>query len=247
MRNYGLGFISNADLYQHTKATVEKYRFKIDLNKFNKNLIDPIKLTFDAKVYNKSLHDVIETEIIRQMDKSNTNHIGYFHQNIFKYIGTGWHVPKTGYDIVNQEKHCYVEMKNKHNTMNSSSSQKTYMRMQNTLLNKPDATCMLVEVIARQSQNNAWKISLDGQPVVNENIRRVSIDQFYALVTGETLAFKRLCETLPQVIDDIVEQTALDNASNTVVQELEQLSPNLLKSLYLLAFSQYTGFGEFNV
>jgi len=43
----------------------------------------------------------------------------------------------------------YVEMKNKHNTMNSSSSQKIYMRMQNKILENPKAVCMLVEVIAK--------------------------------------------------------------------------------------------------
>ncbi len=67
MRNYDLTFIDNDDLYQHVKETVEKYRFHIDLARFNKNLIDPIKLTFDSKVYNKSIEDVIDTEIIRQI------------------------------------------------------------------------------------------------------------------------------------------------------------------------------------
>ena len=103
MSKYGLDFISDNDLYNHVKETVQKYRFKIDLEKFNKNLIDPIKLTFDSTVYKKEINDVIESEIIRQMDKSNTNHIGYFHQNIFKYIGLGWEVPKSGYDIVNTQ------------------------------------------------------------------------------------------------------------------------------------------------
>lgn len=247
MRNYDLSFISNEDLYNHTKDTVEKYRFQVDLAKFNKNLIDPIKLTFDSKVYDRDIQSVIESEIVRQMDKSNTNHIGYFHQNIFNYIGDGWSVPTNGYDIVNLGKHYYVEMKNKHNTMNSSSSQKTYMRMQNTLLSTPDATCMLVEVIARNSQNAVWNVSLDGSPVSNENIRRVSIDKFYELVTGERTAFKELCEQLPKVIEDIVNDIELDAESNTVFTELEQISPNLLKSLYLLSFEKYEGFGDFNV
>lgn len=151
MSKYNLSFIEHVDLYNHTKETVEKYKFQIDLKIFNKNLIDPIKLTFDSKVYKKNIIDVIESEIIRQMDKSNTNHIGYFHQNIFKFIGDGWVVPKQGYDVINKELNYYIEMKNKHNTMNSSSSQKTYMRMQNTLLNNPKAICMLVEVIAKKS------------------------------------------------------------------------------------------------
>lgn len=247
MKNYGLSFISNEDLYNHTKKTVDKYRFQVDLAKFNKNLIDPIKLTFDSKVYGRDIQSVIENEIVRQMDKSNNNHIGYFHQNIFNYIGDGWSVPANGYDIVNVSEHYYVEMKNKHNTMNSSSSQKTYMRMQNTLLNNPDATCMLVEVIARNSQNITWNVSLDGNPVSNERIRRVSIDKFYELVTRKKTAFKELCEQLPKVIEDVVNDIPLEDESNTVFTELEEISTNLLKSLYLLSFKKYEGFGDFNV
>ena len=38
MRSYNLGFISDENLFRHVKDTVEKYRFSIDLKKFNKNL-----------------------------------------------------------------------------------------------------------------------------------------------------------------------------------------------------------------
>jgi Eco47II restriction endonuclease len=93
MRNYNLNFISNENLFNHVKETVLKYRFQIDLKEFSKNIIDPIKLTFDSKVYKKDMTALIEDEIMRQIDKSNTNHIGYFHQNIFKYLGNGWDVP----------------------------------------------------------------------------------------------------------------------------------------------------------
>lgn len=244
---YKLRFISDENLYAHVKETVEKYRFQIDLAQFNKNLIDPIKLTFDSKVYRKSISDVVESEVIRQFDKSNTNHIGYFHQNIFQYMGQGWVVPESGYDIVNTKKNIFVEMKNKHNTMNSSSSQKTYMRMQNTLIQKPNAICMLVEVIAKNSQNRSWQVSLDGRSVSNENIRRVSIDKFYELVTGEKYAFRKLCEKLPAVLDDIVSNVSLDEELNTVGKELNEISPNILKSLYLLSFEKYEGFKHFNV
>ncbi|MCF7988325.1 MAG: Eco47II family restriction endonuclease [Methylovulum sp.] len=247
MKKYDLGFISDHDIYKHVKTTVLKYRFQIDLAEFNKNLLDPIKLTFDAKIYNKSIEAVLEAEIIRQMDKSNTNHIGYFHQNIFHYFGNGWTVPIEGYDIINADKHIYVEMKNKHNTMNSSSSQKTYMRMQYTLLKNPSACCYLVEVIAKKSQNIIWKISLDKTSVSDERIRRISIDQFYALVTGKKQAFKQLCERLPDIITDVIDDIKLNEASNTVVNELKQLDENLLKSVYMLTFKTYEGFDDFNI
>lgn len=247
MRNYNLGFISNEVLFEHVKETVLKYRFSIDLKKFNKNLIDPIKLTFDSHVYNKTMHDLIEDEIIRQIDKSNTNHIGYFHQNMFNHIGDGWTVPAKGYDIVNDSKKIYVEMKNKHNTMNSSSSQKTYARMQNTILQDEKAQCFLVEVIAKNSQDIMWGVSMDGTSMSNERIRRVSLDKFYELATGEKEAFKNLCEQLPLVIEDVVNSVDDEIMKSTVFEELEAISPNILKSLYLLSFKKYEGFSSFSI
>ncbi len=133
-------------------------------------------------------------------------------------------------------------MKNKHNTMNSSSSQKTYMRMQGTILRNPNARCMLVEVIAKNSQNIIWNVSLDGQLLSNKNICRVSIDKFYELVTGDKEAFKKLCEKLPLIIADALGSPEHSKIESTVFKELKELSPNLIKSIYLLSFEKYIGF-----
>jgi len=253
MRDYGLKFIDNVDLYNHTKTTIEKYRFNIDLKEFNKNLIDPIKLTFDTKAYNKTIEEIINLEIIRQIDKTTSNNIGYFQQNIFKYIynihskKTLWEVPKEGYDIVNEKDNIFVEMKNKHNTMNSSSSQKTYMRMQNTILKNSNAVCYLVEVIAKDSQDIPWKISLDKNSVSDNRIRRMSIDKFYKLVTGNHTAFKELIEVLPTVMDDVIKNIESNKMRSTVIDELKEIDDNLLKSLYLLSFKKYEGFETLNI
>ncbi len=244
--SYNLGFIKDEEIFEHVRATVLKYRFNIDLADFNHNLIDPIKLTFDFKVYGQSIEEVLEREILRQLDKSNTNHIGYFHQNIFKHFGNGWHVPKEGYDVVNEARQIYVELKNKHNTMNSSSAASTYIKMQNTLLQQPTALCLLVEVIASQSQNIPWSISIEKKKYSHENIRRVSIDKFYELVTGDKLAFKKLCAALPSILDDVVASIKIATHSNTVVAELTAIDSNLLKSIYLLSFQKYEGFDEFH-
>lgn len=247
MKKYNLGFISDSDIFDHVQETVLKYRFKIDLADFNSNLVDPVKLTFDSKVYKKDIEEILESEVIRQLDKSNTNHIGYFHQNIFKFIGNGWTVPDEGYDVINKSKNIYVEMKNKHNTMNSSSSKNTYMRMQNTLIQDPIAECLLVEVIASNSQNIQWSVSIDKTRVSHEKIRRVSIDKFYEMATGDKTAFKKLCEALPTIIEDVVSSVKLAEKSNTVIVELKKIDPNILKSLYLLSFRKYEGFHDFKV
>lgn len=248
MQDYNLSFITNQNLFNHVKETIEKYRFNIDLKEFNKNLIDPIKLTFDSKVYGKSIEQIIDAETIRQMDKTNSNHIGYFQQNIFKYIGnSNWTVPTQGFDIVNEELKIFVEMKNKHNTMNSSSSQKTYMRMLSKIEEDRDNQCFLVEVIAKNSQNIIWNVSLDGVSISKERIRRVSIDKFYEIVTGEKEAFKNLVEVLPKVMDDVLSELTQNSIQNTVFEELSRIDENLLKSLYLLSFGRYEGFNNLDI
>jgi len=109
MREYNLGFISNENLYNHVKETIENYSFSMNLKKFNSNLIDPIKLTFDAKVYKKSIEEIITAEIVRQVDKSNSNVLGYFQQNFFKYIIhketkiSKWIVPDEGFKNLNMQ------------------------------------------------------------------------------------------------------------------------------------------------
>ena len=247
---WNINFISREDFKSHVANTIKTYDAtlkSIGLAKFNSNIVDPIKLTFDSKVYRKDIEQIIRDEIGRQRDKTNTNAIGYFHQNMFKYLKR-CEVPISGFDVIYtrpDNTKIYVEMKNKHNTMNSSSSQKTYMRMQNKVLEDEKCLCYLVEVIAKQSQNIAWNVSLDSERVSNERIRRVSIDKFYEEITGNPNAFYLICEELPGMIDEIIEENLqLSVEEDTVIQELKTIDPNILKSLYLLAFSTYEGFDE---
>lgn len=251
MRDYNLGFISNKEIYGHVESTMMQYRRSIDLNSFNKNLIDPIKLTFDSKIYGQDLRQTIESECLRQVDKTNNNCIGYFHQNIFKYAGGGWEVPengaKGGFDIVNEERHIFVEMKNKHNTMNSASTSSTYLKMQAKLLEDDSATCMLVECISKRSQDVAWKASVKTngftRTYCHDHIRRVSMDKFYEIVYGDKYAFYKLCKALPDILDDVIEGNESARLRNSVYDELDKT--DFYKSLYLLAFQTYEGFDNF--
>lgn len=198
--HYNLGFISDEDIYTHVKKTVESYRREITLSQFNENIIDPIKLTFDAKVYDKTIEQAIEGECFRQIDKSNTNRIGYFHQNLFRYAGNGWVVPAAGFDVENDSLHIYVEMKNKHNT----SLLDTRIRMQGQILDDKYATCYLVELGSSYHINQPWRY-VDGTDVfVNDKIRRLSIDRLYALVFGIDDAYYKVCTTLPKIVSDVL-------------------------------------------
>lgn len=261
-----LGFISDADFKKHVQHTIQHYGNKLapyNLAKFNSNIVDPIKLIFDKTVYRYSWENIVENEIFRQRDKSTNNDIGYFHEGIFQYIA-GCIVPEKGWDIIftrdngitlpnkDKVKTVFVEMKNKHNTMNSSSSAKTYMRMQAQLLSDDDCACFLVEAIARQSQNIAWTVCIDKVRQKHRRIRRVSMDEFYSMVTGQADAFYKMCMALPSVIKELVECSGEVVVPNdTVIDELcavAEKEKNIDKdsafalALYMLGFGSYNGF-----
>ena len=267
-----LDFISEQDFTKHIRLTIEKYGDKLkpyDLKKFNKNIVDPIKLIFDKIVYNYSWEETIGNEIFRQRDKSNNNDIGYFHQRIFQYID-GCHVPANGqdggWDVIYKNDDgislpdgsvvhtVYVEMKNKHNTMNSASAGKTFIKMQNQLLKDDDCACFLVEAIAKQSQNIKWTTTVDGVRVGHKLIRRVSLDQFYALVTKQENAFYQLCMALPTAIEKVIKNSAdIKIPYDTVMDELQTIAKNqeiapkdmaFAMAVYMLGFDSYLGFNN---
>lgn len=256
-------FISDDNLKKHIAETINQYGDSLqsfDVRKFNSNIIDPIKLIFDKNVYGATWEEIIKSEIFRQRDKSNNNSIGYFHQKIFRYI-EGCTVPKSGWDVIYKRaggidiEDCgrvgtvYVEMKNKHNTMNAAASAKTYMKMQGQLLSDDDCACLLVEVIAKRSQNIAWTVSVDGHKQRHRHIRRVSIDEFYKLVTGYDNAFFDLCMELPTAVEEVINTFDNLNVPNdTVFNELKDYShdKSFELALYMLGFNSYLGFKKFS-
>ena len=236
-----------------------------DLKRFNSNLIDPIKLIFDKSVYRTSWEEIVNNEIFRQRDKSSNNDIGYFHQNIFSYF-KGCEVPQAGWDVIYRNPEgiqmpdgdivhtIYVEMKNKHNTMNSASSAKTYIKMQGQILEDDDCACFLVEAIAKKSQNIKWATKVDGKNVQHRLIRRVSMDQFYAILTGDDEAFYKMCMALPGVINSVVnEEDSVEVPNDTVIDELRNVASlytdqteelSMAMAVYMLGFNTYSGFGD---
>ena len=256
-----ISFISDENLKKHIAETIKSYGENLqswNIEKFNANIIDPIKLLFDKNIYGSSWEEIIKSEIFRQRDKSNNNSIGYFHQKIFQYI-EGCTVPKSGWDVIFQKaggieiENCgkvgkiFVEMKNKHNTMNSAASAKTYMKMQGQLLHDDDCACFLVEVIAKKSQNIVWTVSVDGQRQQHKKIRRVSIDEFYKIVTGEENAFYQLCMILPKMIEEVISNSeSLNIPHDTVFDELKSNSAekSFALALYMLGFKTYLGFDK---
>lgn len=105
--------------------------------------------------------------------------------------------------------------------MNSASSAKTYIKMQGQILEDDDCACFLVEAIAKKSQNIKWTTKVDGKNVQHRLIRRVSMDQFYAVLTEEADAFR---------------------ASELFSEAPGEMA--MAMAVYMLGFNTYMGFGN---
>ena len=240
-----LGFISDNDFLNHVRRMMGRLTRTIDLASFEKNVIDPIKLLFSAKAYNQTIEEVIRVEVARQLGKTMENMIGAFHQDIFRYV-KGCEVPEDGVDVLCPGRQIYAELKNKHNTMNSSSAEKVFEKLKGIVVGNPRATAYLVEVIAKQSQDIPWAVpGAQLQKGKAERVRRISIDRFYQLITGDDMAFCKLCKALGPAIDKVLETTPSMEMKDTVLQELKARDANILRGIFKTTFSSYLGFETF--
>ena len=233
---WNLDFISEEDFKKHVRATIMKYGEKLesyDLKRFNSNLIDPIKLIFDKSVYRTSWEEIVNNEIFRQRDKSNNNDIGYFHQNIFSYF-KGCEVPQAGWDVIYRNPDgiqmpdgdivhtIYVEMKNKHNTMNSASSAKTYLKDIILCLDEPEEIKTIsqpsfISKVLNQSQKQAVMKALN-----TENICLIQGPPG----TGKTSVIK---EIVGQIIKRDIKMT--DSPKILIVSQSHTAVDNILEGL----------------
>lgn len=247
MRKYDLGFIADKDFFNHVKDMVARLTESIDLEKFSKNSIDPIKMTVEMHAYQISLEEAVSREIARQTGKTVESAIGWFHQNIFKYV-KGWQIPRDGVDVMNDKMTIFAEIKNKHNTMNSGSAESVFQKLHGVVIANTKATAYLVEVIAKKSQDIPWAASGHTLPPAKANrLRRVSIDRFYEIVTGDKCAFSKMCAALGAAVDDVLKDCPATQFKNTVLAELKVKYPDVLKGLFLSSFATYHGFDDFNL
>ena len=126
--------------------------------------------------------------------------------------------------------------------------------MQSQILEDDDCACFLVEAIAKKSQNIKWTTKVDEKKVHHRLIRRVSIDQFYKILTGDEEAFYKICLALPESINSIMNEKYNNVSPNdTVIDELREIATMysdhtkelaMAMAVYMLGFSTYMGFAD---
>lgn len=211
---YGLGFISDIGLYDATLNLVARIKKAIDSNDIESNSLDPFGALIESTLIAQySFSEWIKAERTRQIGKSAANAIGDFHQeligNLPGWISTGTNGGRI--DLVHSGNFgsrgtpAIAEVKNKHNTMNSS-SQKALFQTFHTVLGESrfrGYTAYLVEVIPKVTNRPDEPWLIPGHPEYSE-IRRISARRVYELSTGDPLAFEMVYLALPNVFEDVL-------------------------------------------
>jgi hypothetical protein len=252
MANKYVDFISDehllfcvANLYKaYTKA-----KNNIDKKNFYSNKVDTIKLTFDAKFNNIDEESLIQAEILRQIDKSINNSIGTFHEQILGGIA-GFEVGKlSGFDVKATDDTMFADIKNKHNTMNSSSAESLFQKLKNYADTYKKAKCYWVQILAKGSFTELWKGEINGKEYSHSRVYKISGDQFYALLSGQEDALFQLYKTLPAAINDYlcsINQTELI-VENSALDEIKTATETSKRSILdQITFENYNYYLDFD-
>lgn len=212
------------------------------------NKVDTIKLTFDAKFNNIEESQLIESEILRQIDKSINNSIGTFHEQILGGI-KGFELGNlSGFDIKSADNTLFADIKNKHNTMNSSSAEALFQKLSRYADSYKKAKCYWVQILAKSSFNELWSGEINGKEYSHSRVYKISGDQFYALLSNQDDAFFQLYNAIPHAINDYLEtiETSKNNIKNSALEEIskeiQESKRSILNQITFENYSYYLGF-----
>jgi len=250
MANIYVSFISDEHLLsciENLHKSYLKAKANVSKKKFYKNKIDTIKLTFDAKFNDLDEETLIKTEINRQIDKAINNSIGTFNEQILGGI-TGFEIGNlSGFDIKATDDTLFADIKNKHNTMNSSSAESLFQKLAKYADTYKKANCYWVQILAKNSFNEKWFGEINGKEYSYSRVYKISGDQFYKLLSGKEDALFELYQILPKAISDYLSKQKNENThTNSALEEIssssEKSKRSIMDEITFENYSYYLGF-----
>lgn len=219
--------------------------------KFYNNKVDIFKLTFDSKFNELSEEELIKLEMSRQIDKSVNNAIGTFHEEVLGGVdgfGSGRFL---GYDLKANDDSLFAEIKNKHNTMNSSSAESAFQKLARFADDNRNSTCYLVQILAKKSFCKKWEAIINGKEYSHSRVFIISGDQFYSLVTGNINALYNLYKSLPQAVNDFLgsisaEKLNENNILSEITKSAQENNRTIIDEITFENFICYSGFNKLN-
>lgn len=200
------------DLTRKFVTNIKHARDNVDLQK---NVLDPFSAIIEAKMNGQSLTEWMVSEKTRQSQKSLSNHLGTFHQELLGIL-PGWEsTGSTGgnYDLIHPKpfytkhgmKPVIAEVKNKHNTMNSNSANNLRTNF-NSYLRQPELRgfiAYLIQIIPknREKIDVPWKVSGFGEI---PEVRIIDAATIYSRSTDDQDAFKKVFSAIPIAMDRII-------------------------------------------
>jgi len=253
MKNKYVNFISDAHLLSciaNLHKAYLKAKNNITKKSFYSNKVDTIKLTLDAKFNNIDEESLIQAEILRQIDKSINNSIGTFHEQILGEI-KGFEVGNSsGFDIKAKDNTLFADIKNKHNTMNSSAAEALFQKLARYANDYKKSKCYWVQILAKGSFCELWSGDINGKEYSHSRVFKISGDQFYALISRQEDALFKLYKALPNAIKDYLksidpsEEIAENSAFEEIKLETKTTKRSILDQITFENYSYYLGFDE---
>lgn len=226
-----LDFISDVKLTELCRSLLDKAEVAANRaeGEIYANVIDPFSATFDAMRQGVTLDEWLEQEKSRQIQKTLQNYVGEFHQAVIGSI-EGWEDLHVGnsIDLRNREKKIIAEVKNKHNTMNSSSQLALYDKLQRHLdydESYRDFTAYCIVIIPKTPRhlNVTFHPSERGtRRPERQNIRMIDGKSFYEIATGDPDSLQKLYYRLPIIVGTILNREPQEIISSTIFQDLFQ-------------------------
>jgi len=253
MENKYVDFISDEHLLNcigNLHNAYLKAKNNISKKNFYNNKVDTIKLTFDSKFNDIDEESLIESEILRQIDKSINNSIGTFHEQILGGI-KGFEIGNlSGFDIKANDDTLFADIKNKHNTMNSSSAESLFQKLARYADSYKTANCYWVQILAKGSFNEKWSGEINGKEYGHSRVFKISGDQFYTLLSGKNDALYQLYKVLPIAIKDYLDsinsnKEIVDNSALEEINlEITTTNRTVLDQITFENYSYYLGFDK---
>jgi hypothetical protein len=253
MKNKYVNFISDdhlLDCIGNLHDAYLKAKNNITKKNFYSNKVDTIKLHFDAQFSDIDEESLIQSEILRQIDKTINNSIGTFHEQILGGI-EGYEVGKfSGFDIKANDNTLFADIKNKHNTMNSSSAESLFQKLARYADDYKKANCYWVQILAKKSFNTHWRGIINRKEYSHSRVFKISGDQFYTLLSGQEDAFLQLYKALPKAIKDYMLSSKHNNsiAENSAIDEIKaetnKSKRSILDQITFENYSYYLGFDK---
>ena len=181
--------------------------------RLHRNVLDPFLLASIAHMFNaETVDDVLDYGANSAAIGSIGNALGRFHQQVLGGAD-GWRDHDRGFDLISDQRRLLAEVKNKHNTMNSSNRRQVEDDLKAALRQRQSGwTAYLAIIIPKNPERYRNELA--------PNLFEIDGASFYEIVSGQDNA-------IHEVLDYLCDELGVGTTVKDAVRGLESLPPRL--------------------